>query len=54
VPGQPLAPTLKISSKTSLEIMWDDPIDLGGTTLDAYVVEMDSGSSGMPGIFRIM
>jgi hypothetical protein len=34
--------------------MWDDPIDLGGTTLDAYIVEMDSGSSEKSGVFRIM
>jgi phenylacetate-coenzyme A ligase PaaK-like adenylate-forming protein len=34
--------------------MWSDPLDLGGTNLDSYIVEMDSGTSGKPGVFRIM
>jgi hypothetical protein len=34
--------------------MWSDPLDLGGTTLDSYIVQMDSGTSGTPNVFRIM
>lgn len=41
VPGQPGTPSLKSSAKDKIEIMWSDPIDLGGTTLDSYVIEMD-------------
>jgi hypothetical protein len=29
-------------------------LDLGGTTLDTYVIEMDSGTTKSPGVFRIM
>jgi hypothetical protein len=41
VPGQPQTPALKSSSKSHIEIMWSDPIDLGGTALESYIIEMD-------------
>jgi hypothetical protein len=41
ITGQPQTPALKSSSKTHIEIIWSDPLDLGGTTLDSYIVEMD-------------
>ena len=45
VPGVPAAPTLLSQSKTAIGIAWNDPIDIGGTTLDTYVIEMDNGST---------
>jgi len=46
VTSQPPIPILKSRSKSHLEITWQDPINLGGTALDYYIVEMDSGTSG--------
>lgn len=54
VPGQPQPPIMKSQSKIHLEIQWSDPIDLGGTALDAYIIEMDSGSSQNRGVFTVM
>jgi hypothetical protein len=54
VPGQPQTPALVSSSKSSLQISWSDPVDLGGTTLQSYVVQMDQGSSVGPGVFRVV
>lgn len=45
IPGQPPTPALKSSSKTHIEISWSDPLNLGGTNLDSYIVEMDQGTS---------
>jgi hypothetical protein len=45
IPGQPQTPALRSSSKTHIEIIWSDPLDLGGTTLDSYVIEMDQGTT---------
>lgn len=45
VPGAPQTPTLVSQSKTQIGIAWQDPLNLGGTTLDSYVVEMDGGST---------
>jgi len=54
VPGQPQTPALKTSSKSHIEIMWSDPIDLGGTALESYIVEMDQGSTNGPDNFKAM
>jgi hypothetical protein len=54
VPGQPQTPALKSSSKVHIEVMWSDPLDLGGTTLDTYIIEMDQGSSVGPDNFKVM
>ena len=34
--------------------MWSDPLDLGGTTLDSYIVEMDQGTSNGADRFTIV
>lgn len=46
VPGAPAQPTLLIATKELIGIAWNDPIELGGTTLDTFLVQMDGGSSG--------
>ena len=38
-------------NKVSISIMWSDPVDLGGSPLLSYLIEMDSGTSGSPGVF---
>jgi hypothetical protein len=45
IPGVPQTPSLLYQSKTAIGIQWSDPLDLGGTTLDEYIIEMDNGST---------
>ena len=45
VPGKPHRPSLISQSKTSINIGWSDPTNLGGTTLTGYKIQMDSGTS---------
>jgi len=54
IPGAVQSLQLKSQSKSHLEIRWSDPLDLGGTALQTYIVEMDSGTSQQPGVFRVM
>jgi len=54
IPGIVQSLAKKTQSKTHIEVQWSDPLDLGGTTLESYIVEMDSGTSVQPGVFRIM
>jgi hypothetical protein len=34
--------------------MWSDPLDLGGTALDSYIIEMDQGTSNGVDRFTIV
>ena len=45
VPGVPQTPSLLYQSKTAIGIQWSDPLELGGTPLLSYIVEMDNGST---------
>ena len=54
VPGRPSTPILISQSKTSINIGWSDPTNNGGTQLTGYRIEMDSGTSGSPQVFRTM
>jgi hypothetical protein len=54
VPGTPTSLSVKTQDKYHIQLQWNDPVDIGGTTLDSYVIEMDSGTSVTPGVFRIM
>ena len=37
-----------------MEIGWSDPLDLGGTSLESYIIEMNGGSSGNANDWRIV
>jgi titin len=54
VPGKPSTPILISQSKTSLNIGWSDPTNNGGTQITGYRIEMDSGTSLSPLVFRTM
>ena len=45
VPGIPQTPSLLSQSKTQIGIAWSDPVDLGGSPLLQYKVQMDGGTS---------
>ena len=45
VPGPPQTPTLQSQSKTQIGITWNDPVDLGGTPLQTYLIQMDGGTT---------
>lgn len=34
--------------------MWSDPLDLGGTALDSYIIEMDQGTTNGVNSFTIV
>lgn len=40
--------------KSRIQIGWSDPLNQGGTTLQNYLVEMDSGRLRQPGVFKTM
>lgn len=54
VPGVPQQIKVANQTRTWIQIAWSDPIELGGTTLNSYVVEMDGGSSGASGYFKVI
>lgn len=54
IPGKPSTPILISQGKTSLNIGWNNPTNNGGTPLTGYRIEMDSGTSLSPNVFRTM
>lgn len=54
VPDQPIGLSLISQDKSHIKIGWSDPLNEGGTTLQNYIVEMDSGRLKKPGVFKTM